>query len=145
LTRKYGKGIKEKISICRNHHKGVFSLHSLSSKKKGQKGQGLVEYALILVLVAIVVIATLVILGPKIGNILSTINSSIASGSGVPVSGGGTGGGSAAPTAIPTCGYIGSSAPHMTQSMCDGWASGYPGCKGNYDSSLQTCTFVQQQ
>ncbi len=39
-----------------------------------QKGQGLVEYALILVLVAIVVIAALMILGPIIGNTFSTIN-----------------------------------------------------------------------
>jgi pilus assembly protein Flp/PilA len=42
-----------------------------------EKGQGLVEYALILVLVAIVVIAALTILGPKIGNVFSTINSSL--------------------------------------------------------------------
>jgi pilus assembly protein Flp/PilA len=38
-----------------------------------EKGQGLVEYALILVLVAIVVIAILLILGPAIGNIFSNI------------------------------------------------------------------------
>ncbi len=44
-----------------------------------QKGQGLVEYALILVLVAIVVIAALMILGPIIGNTFSTINTSLNS------------------------------------------------------------------
>jgi len=38
-----------------------------------EKGQGLVEYALILLLVAIVVIAILIILGPVIGNVYSTI------------------------------------------------------------------------
>ena len=38
-----------------------------------EEGQGLVEYALILVLVAIVVIAILTIMGPAIGNIFSTI------------------------------------------------------------------------
>ena len=38
-----------------------------------ERGQGLVEYALILVLVAIVVIAVLAILGPAIGNVFSTI------------------------------------------------------------------------
>ncbi|MBE3117860.1 MAG: Flp family type IVb pilin [Candidatus Atribacteria bacterium] len=38
-----------------------------------EKGQGLVEYALILVLVAVVVIAVLLILGPLIGNIFSKI------------------------------------------------------------------------
>ncbi len=42
-----------------------------------EKGQGLVEYALILVLVAIVVIAALMILGPIIGNTFSTINNSL--------------------------------------------------------------------
>jgi len=43
-----------------------------------EKGQGLVEYALILVLVAIVVIAVLMLLGPIIANVFSTINSSIS-------------------------------------------------------------------
>jgi len=38
-----------------------------------EEGQGLVEYALILVLVAIVVIAILLILGPAIGNVFSNI------------------------------------------------------------------------
>ena len=42
-----------------------------------EKGQGLVEYAIILALVAIVVIAVMRILGPKIGNVFSTINSSL--------------------------------------------------------------------
>ncbi len=46
-----------------------------------EKGQGLVEYALILVLVAIVVIAALMILGPLIGNTFSTINASLNSAS----------------------------------------------------------------
>jgi pilus assembly protein Flp/PilA len=48
--------------------KGVKSMHSL-----GIKGQGLVEYALILVLVAIVVIAALTLLGPALGNTYSVI------------------------------------------------------------------------
>ncbi len=38
-----------------------------------EKGQGLVEYAMIIVLVAIVVMALLLILGPSIGNIFSNI------------------------------------------------------------------------
>ena len=42
-----------------------------------EKGQGLVEYAIILALAAIVVIAVMQILGPKIGNTFSTINSSL--------------------------------------------------------------------
>lgn len=42
-----------------------------------EKGQGLVEYALILVLVAVVVVAVLTVLGPIIGNVFSTINSNL--------------------------------------------------------------------
>ena len=42
-----------------------------------EKGQGLVEYAIILVFVAIVVIAVMRLLGPKLGNTFSTINSSL--------------------------------------------------------------------
>jgi len=43
-----------------------------------EEGQGLVEYALILVLVAIVVIAILAILGPQIGNIFSRVTNGLA-------------------------------------------------------------------
>jgi pilus assembly protein Flp/PilA len=42
-----------------------------------EKGQGLVEYAIILVLVAVVVIAVMRLLGPKIGNTFSSINDSL--------------------------------------------------------------------
>lgn len=42
-----------------------------------QKGQGLVEYAIILVFVAIVVIAVMRAIGPKVGNTFSSINNSI--------------------------------------------------------------------
>ncbi len=38
-----------------------------------EKGQGLVEYALILVLVAIVVIVILALLGPAVGNVFSNV------------------------------------------------------------------------
>jgi pilus assembly protein Flp/PilA len=38
-----------------------------------QRGQGLVEYALILVLVAIVVMVVLLVLGPSIGNLFSNV------------------------------------------------------------------------
>ncbi|MBN1439570.1 MAG: Flp family type IVb pilin [Anaerolineales bacterium] len=46
-------------------------------KKLQKKGQGLVEYALILVLVAIVIIIILSVLGPAIGNVFSQIISAI--------------------------------------------------------------------
>lgn len=44
-----------------------------------EKGQGLVEYALILVLVAVVILAVLLILGPIIGNTFSKVNSDLES------------------------------------------------------------------
>ncbi len=40
---------------------------------RGEDGQGLVEYALILVLVAVVAIAVLALLGPYIGNWLNDV------------------------------------------------------------------------
>ncbi|RMH00802.1 MAG: Flp family type IVb pilin [Chloroflexi bacterium] len=43
-----------------------------------ESGQGLVEYALVLVLVAIVVIAILTLLGPQIANVFSRITSGLA-------------------------------------------------------------------
>ncbi|MBN2500183.1 MAG: hypothetical protein JXB38_05400 [Anaerolineales bacterium] len=42
-------------------------------KSQRFRGQGLVEYALILALVAIVVIVILAVLGPEIGNVFSDI------------------------------------------------------------------------
>ena len=42
-----------------------------------QPGQGIVEYALILVLVALVVIVILVLLGPAVGNAFSNVISAI--------------------------------------------------------------------
>ena len=42
-----------------------------------EKGQGLVEYAIILALVAILVIIVVRQMGPKLGNTYSTINSSL--------------------------------------------------------------------
>ena len=44
---------------------------------KLQKGQGLVEYALILVLIAIVVIIILGVLGGQVNSIFSTIASAL--------------------------------------------------------------------
>ncbi|HKZ44795.1 MAG TPA: Flp family type IVb pilin [Anaerolineales bacterium] len=44
---------------------------------RDEKGQGLVEYALILVLVAMVVIFVLTVMGPLVGNLYSNINATI--------------------------------------------------------------------
>jgi pilus assembly protein Flp/PilA len=42
-------------------------------RPQNDEGQGLVEYALILVMVAVVVVVVLVVLGPVIGNTYSSI------------------------------------------------------------------------
>lgn len=42
-----------------------------------EKGQGLIEYALILVLVAIVVIAILTALGGQVNEVFSTVNDAL--------------------------------------------------------------------
>jgi len=42
-----------------------------------EKGQGLVEYAIILALIAIVVIAVMTILGQKVNNTFSTISNAL--------------------------------------------------------------------
>jgi pilus assembly protein Flp/PilA len=42
-------------------------------RPNNEEGQGLVEYALILVLVAVVVIAVLTLLGPEIGDVFSRV------------------------------------------------------------------------
>jgi len=49
-----------------------------------EKGQGLVEYAFILAMVAIVVIAVLMLLGPAVGGVFSTLNDSFISVSYIP-------------------------------------------------------------
>jgi len=46
-----------------------------SEKRPSENAQGLVEYALILVLVGIVVLVALLILGPNIGNVFSEVSS----------------------------------------------------------------------
>jgi len=42
-----------------------------------EQGQGLVEYAFILVLIAMIVISVLLLLGPVIGNVFTKLNSSL--------------------------------------------------------------------
>ncbi len=42
-----------------------------------EEGQGLVEYALLLVMVALVVLAVLMILGPQIANVFSRLTSAL--------------------------------------------------------------------
>ncbi len=52
-------------------------LHPIRTHSRRSQGQGLVEYALIIALVAIVVIAILVIMGPQIGDIFSNITNGL--------------------------------------------------------------------
>jgi pilus assembly protein Flp/PilA len=44
-----------------------------------ERGQGLVEYAFIIALIAILVIAVMLILGPAVGNVFTKINSCLPS------------------------------------------------------------------
>ena len=41
-----------------------------------EKGQGLVEYAIIVAFVALVVIAIMRLMGPRVGNVFSSVNNS---------------------------------------------------------------------
>jgi pilus assembly protein Flp/PilA len=52
-------------------------LNLLSSLRRSEAGQGLAEYALILALIAVVVIAAVTFLGTQINSILSTIGHAI--------------------------------------------------------------------
>lgn len=79
------------------NQKGQTSL--VTALPVGERGQGLVEYALILVLVAVVVIAILIILGPVVGNVFSSVTEALLNPGGtngplVSVSAERTGGGS---------------------------------------------------
>lgn len=42
-----------------------------------EEGQGLVEYALILVLIALVVIAILAVIGPQVANVFSKVTNQL--------------------------------------------------------------------
>jgi pilus assembly protein Flp/PilA len=53
-------------------------LASFIAKMRDEEGQGLAEYALILVLVAIVCVAALIFLGGSINNVLSCVASNIS-------------------------------------------------------------------
>ena len=52
-------------------------VHSLVAFFQDEEGQGLVEYALIILLVAIAVVALLTALGGDVGNIFSNISSEL--------------------------------------------------------------------
>jgi pilus assembly protein Flp/PilA len=56
------------VGLIRRHVKRL--LH-------GERGQGMVEYALILVLIAVVVIAVLIILGNQVVNVFCNVSGAI--------------------------------------------------------------------
>jgi pilus assembly protein Flp/PilA len=47
------------------------------NQEEGQEGQGMVEYALILVLIAVVVIVILTVVGKQVNNVFSNISSGL--------------------------------------------------------------------
>ena len=52
-------------------------LRSLVDQRRGEAGQGLAEYALILALIAVLAIAAVTFLGGQINSILSAVGNSI--------------------------------------------------------------------
>jgi pilus assembly protein Flp/PilA len=46
-------------------------------RARGERGQGMVEYALILVLIAVVVIVLLIVLGNQVANVFCNISGAI--------------------------------------------------------------------
>ena len=54
-----------------------YAARSVNRLRKGQSGQGMVEYALILVLVSIVVIVILLTMGGQIKNVFSNVVSAL--------------------------------------------------------------------
>lgn len=69
-----------------------------TKQNKNERGQGLVEYALILVLVAIVVIVAVTALGPQISGVYDRVTAALG--------GGGSGGGSPSELARLFCEYM---------------------------------------
>ena len=59
-------------------YQAYFWLKDFLGKFSREEGQGLVEYALILVLIAIVVIVALTALGGQIGNVFNKITTNLA-------------------------------------------------------------------
>jgi pilus assembly protein Flp/PilA len=81
-----GPGVTYFSSICLDFtvRNATPRLHSILQERRcamlfapKEYGQGLIEYAIILSLVALVVIAVVRALGPKLGSTYSTINSSL--------------------------------------------------------------------
>ena len=57
------------------HLGGLF--RQVGRRTRSQRGQGMVEYALILVLIAVVVIVMLIVLGNQVANVFCNISGAI--------------------------------------------------------------------
>ena len=64
------------------HRARPYAARSVNRLRKGQSGQGMVEYALILVMVSVVVIIVLIATGAQIKNMFTDIACTVAWGSG---------------------------------------------------------------
>jgi pilus assembly protein Flp/PilA len=53
-------------------------LHAADRRDNDERGQGMVEYALILVLIAIVVIVILQVVGAQVNNVFSNVSNGLA-------------------------------------------------------------------
>ena len=84
----------------------------MRKRMKQPNGQGLVEYALILVLVAVIVIAILTLLGPQVGNVFSRVVDGLG---GATTANGG--GGKPAPSAKVTAGSAFRAGPDVVVSI----------------------------
>jgi pilus assembly protein Flp/PilA len=58
-------------------HIGALIRHVVDRQSRSERGQSMVEYALILVLIAVVVIAVLIILGNQVANVFCNISGAI--------------------------------------------------------------------
>jgi pilus assembly protein Flp/PilA len=64
-----------RLAIIKNNNQGgiIMKKNLLACTMKDEQGQGMVEYGLIIALVAVVAIAGLIILGPKIAQLFEGI------------------------------------------------------------------------
>jgi pilus assembly protein Flp/PilA len=52
-------------------------VHSALARRRDERGQGMVEYALILVLIAVVVIVILTVVGNQVSNVFSNVSNGL--------------------------------------------------------------------
>ena len=56
---------------------GELAIRKAQLVKEGQEGQGMIEYALILVLIAVVVIVILTVVGNQVKNVFSNVSNGL--------------------------------------------------------------------